>query len=86
MSLSHSGANNPMYGKPVSDERKRKISEAQKGTKAWRYGKKFPEMAKKLSEMLKGKPKEKTTCPHCELFGSVSNLKRYHFDNCKAKK
>ncbi len=85
MSKSRSGANNAMYGKPVSDERKRKIGEAQKGEKSWRYGKKFPEMAEKLSKMLKGKPKEKTTCPYCGLFGAVNNLKRYHFDNCKAK-
>lgn len=86
MAKSHSGSNNAMYGKPVSDERKKKISEAQKGEKAWRYGNKYPEMGKKLSEMLKGRPKEKTTCPHCNLFGSVNNLKRYHLDNCKAKK
>ncbi len=85
MSESHSGPNNAMYGKPVSDDRKRKIGESQKGEKSWRYGKKFPEMAEKLSKMFKGKPKEKTTCPHCGLFGAVNNLKRYHFDNCKAK-
>lgn len=28
----------------------------------------------------------KMTCPHCEKIGSVSNMKRWHFDNCKVIK
>lgn len=24
-------------------------------------------------------------CPHCGLVGSTSNMKRWHFDNCKHK-
>ncbi len=26
----------------------------------------------------------KVTCPHCTKIGSVSNMKRYHFDNCRS--
>lgn len=85
MSASRSGSNNFRYGKPLPEDLKKKISEAQKGEKAWRYGKKYPEMGKKISMMFKGVPKKKATCPHCGLFGSVNNLKRYHFDNCKEK-
>jgi len=38
---------------------------------------------KKLSEINKGKPQPKLTCPHCLLTGGQANLKRYHFNNCK---
>jgi predicted GIY-YIG superfamily endonuclease len=44
------------------------------------------------SHMSKGKPKDyvypqqkKTTCPHCGKTGGISNMVRYHFDNCKYK-
>lgn len=36
-------------------------------------GKKYPDR-KKLDPI---------TCPHCNKTGSVPNMKRYHFDNCK---
>ena len=29
------------------------------------------------------KAKRKIECPHCTLIGSISNMKRWHFDNCK---
>ena len=32
-----------------------------------------------------GKKQATTTCPYCNLTGSVTNLKRYHFDKCKYK-
>jgi hypothetical protein len=41
---------------------------------------------KSLSEEHKKnmrKPKNKTVCPHCNIFGAVNQLKRWHFDNCK---
>lgn len=25
------------------------------------------------------------TCPHCGKYGDTANMKRWHFDNCKAK-
>lgn len=31
------------------------------------------------------KPRYKVTCPHCEKIGDVTNMKRWHFDNCKNK-
>lgn len=29
------------------------------------------------------KPKEKVKCPHCDKTGGISQMKRWHFDNCK---
>jgi len=31
-------------------------------------------------------PKKRIQCPECGLVGGSSNMKRYHFDNCKTKK
>ena len=59
-------------GIPLSAEHKKKLSEAVKG--------------KKISEenrLKLCKPKQKLTCPHCNLTGGSSQLKRYHFDKCK---
>ena len=39
---------------------------------------KNPEVAKKLKV-----PKEKVTCPHCNLTGGKPVMIRYHFDKCK---
>jgi len=36
------------------------------------------------TKFKKAKIKE-YTCPHCGLIGNGSNMKRYHFDNCKKK-
>ena len=44
---------------------------------------------KKISDSLKGcnsGPQEIVSCPYCNKFGGVSNMKRYHFENCKNKK
>lgn len=38
--------------------------------------------SKETIEKMK-KPKETTTCPHCHINGSIANMKRWHFDNCK---
>jgi hypothetical protein len=43
-----------------------------------------PEYRIKLSEACKGK-REVVQCPHCEVSGGGGNMRRYHFDNCKAK-
>lgn len=32
---------------------------------------------------LRGKPQPISTCPHCGMRGGISNMTRYHFDNCK---
>jgi hypothetical protein len=31
------------------------------------------------------KPKEKVTCPHCGLTGGISQMKRWHYENCKSQ-
>lgn len=43
-----------------------------------------PDYRAKLSEACKGK-REVVQCPHCEVSGGGGNMRRYHFDNCKAK-
>jgi hypothetical protein len=32
----------------------------------------------------KGMKKITTICPHCNIIGAKSSLKRYHFNNCKS--
>lgn len=34
----------------------------------------------------KGFKQREITCPHCGKTGANTNMKRYHFDNCKSKK
>jgi len=48
------------------------------------FGKKCnEETKKKLSEKAKNRPKIK--CPHCGKIGATSQMKRWHFNNCKFK-
>jgi|SRR6056300_51668 len=82
------GDKNPMKNPEV----RKKVSEALKGRK------KSPEAeAKRLksregfkhSEATKNKmrkPKARSVCPYCALEGGNSQMKRWHFDNCKFKK
>ena len=49
-------------------------SEAHKG---------IPKSAETIAKM--SKPKIKTQCPHCGMFVSANNMKRWHGDNCKRK-
>ena len=44
----------------------------------------IPEEAEKLKLSMRGK-KINVQCPHCPKYGGISNMKRYHFDNCKNK-
>jgi len=74
-----------LKGIPKSEEHKRKLSEY-KGTLHHAYGKPLSEEAKKkLSISKRGKPTKKVECPHCNKIGGITNMKRYHFDNCKFK-
>ena len=59
----------------LSDEHKMKISNTLK-EKA-----KTPEM-QEILRRPKGK-QEKVICPYCNKEGGISNMKRYHFKNCK---
>lgn len=72
------GKNNPMHGrspfnkgKSLSEEHKSKMSESRKGNINGKGN--------------KGKLHQKVICPHCEKEGGVTNMKRYHFNNCKKK-
>jgi hypothetical protein len=80
------GPNNHQYGIPRTEEQKKKQSEKMIGKMV---GSKNPmtnpEVAKKSGLARKGKKQPTTTCPYCSIIGSVTNLKRYHFENCKSK-
>jgi group I intron endonuclease len=58
-------------------ERNAKISLALKGRKL------SDETKLKLSEKAKERELTKLTCPYCGNMSSISNAKRWHFDNCK---
>lgn len=76
---SSKGANNPMYGKPRTDEVKAKLREAN-------LGKKYSQETKdKQSKAKLGVKHEILKCPHCPKSGGKSAMKRWHFDNCKDK-
>lgn len=71
------------HGKVFSSEHKQKLSNA-------KIGKPMSEADKmkrsiKLKGTLKG-PQVEIMCPHCSTCGGISNMKRYHFDNCKSRK
>jgi len=61
----------------VSDETKRRISEANRGR-----SKPFTE--EHIAALhVHSLNKLQVTCPHCGKHGQYSNMKRWHFDNCK---
>ena len=67
----YNGANNPNYGN----------GQAIAGDKNPMYGKQHKQSTRdKIAE----KAKRRIECPHCKKCGSISNMKRWHFDNCKA--
>lgn len=79
------GERNPMYGKRRTDEEKQKISEKTKGKNNPYYGKRHSEEAlEKMRTAHANRPR--IICPHCSKTGIVSNMKRWHFDNCKEKR
>ena len=65
------GSLNPMFGKTWQLA----PCYGRTGDKHPMFGKKNP----KASEVAK----ITTSCPHCNKIGNVSNMKRWHFDNCK---
>lgn len=73
----------------LSDEHKKKISYSIQGEKNGFYGKTHSKETKilcgiKISEKTKGVKKKIITCPHCEKSGGSSQMKRWHFDNCRS--
>lgn len=75
------GTANPRYGVPHSEETKQKISASKIGKKIRRSA----EHNKKIADARKGKPQPTDTCPHCGMVTSITNIKRWHGDNCKHK-
>jgi group I intron endonuclease len=79
------GDKNPMYGKLRSDEEKQKLSEIASGINNPYYGKKHSEeVLEKMRDAHRNRPL--VVCPHCNKQGILSNMKRWHLDNCKEKK
>jgi hypothetical protein len=86
-------------GKPLSEDRKKKIGDAQRGQKRnsrsdetkqkiskSRIGTCHSEETKqKMSAVRKGVTKtlNLVVCPHCNKSGKGGNMTRYHFDNCQ---
>lgn len=90
-------AGGAVKGSKRSKETRQKISQSRKGvklskehrenlSKARKNVKVSLETGRKISEANKGRPKTKITCPHCGLSGGNSQMKRWHFLNCKNKK
>lgn len=87
------GKNNPMYGKTNkgmlgmthTEEAKKRMSESAKRRGSNRTGAKHDAQARaNISKALI--QREPLKCPHCDMVSkSASNMKRYHFDNCKNK-
>ena len=63
------GKNNPMYGKKHKKSSLEKMKKAKENYIPWN----------------KGITEEKIKCPHCDMKGSKSMMKRWHFDNCRNK-
>ena len=91
------GENNPMYGTSRIGEENPffgrnhsiKTLEKIKQTNLERYGEtsacKLQSVKDKISKSKLDVRQETKTCPHCQKAGGASNMKRYHFDNCKLK-
>ena len=82
------GEKNPMYGKKYTQETIQKIKDKHKNLKGEdhpSFGRKHTdEEIKKMKKSWENRPF--IECPFCGLMSkSKSNMKRYHFDNCKYK-
>jgi group I intron endonuclease len=65
----------PMTGKKHSEETKQKISLSQKN---------IPKSTEHKKNMMYHQNNSKQVeCPHCHKIGQYTNMKRWHFDNCK---
>ena len=81
--------NNPWTGsagKGIHPNKGRKLTEEQKEHLRKMFtGVKLSEERIQKLRVPKG-PQKTVICPHCGKTGGISNLTRYHFDNCKGKK
>lgn len=73
-------------GNIVSLENRKRMSDRNKGSGNPRYGVKLTDdIKKKISDALKGVRKKIIICDYCGKSGGISNMKRYHMNNCKLK-
>lgn len=84
------GSKNPMKNPTVAQ----KVANALRGRKKSKEAdRKRLETARKNNTLKRTaetrakmkKPKLRVICPHCKLEGGVSQMKRWHFSNCKEK-
>jgi len=84
------GKNNPMYGKSHSEETKIFLKECNAGENNPMFGKHHTNESKIATGLGVSKSwenRKKIKCPYCDKESkSSSNMKRWHFDNCKNKK
>jgi hypothetical protein len=81
MSERMAGENHPLFGIGHTNETKQKISESKTGKKI----KRTAEHNAKIGAANRGKKPPLDTCIHCGMITSVTNIKRWHNDNCKRK-
>jgi hypothetical protein len=70
-----------LKGQIFTQERCLKISNSKKGKK--QKVQRSVQHRKKLSLSLTGRTQEKVICPNCDKTGGITNMKRYHFQNCR---
>ena len=81
---------------PMPEEQKLAISKTQiekykvtthhrKGKAPWNKGLKDSQIPWNKGKKLSDIEGQTITCPHCNKSGDKSNMKRWHFDNCKLK-
>jgi hypothetical protein len=66
---------------PMSEEEKLKRSQSLKG----KSQPKNEQWRKSQSLVQSGKVYDKVICPHCNFEGAGNIMKRWHFNNCKAR-
>lgn len=77
-SKKYSGEGNPNFGKTTSDETKKKIGDAIRGTKQ------SDELVKRRADAVRGSKRELKPCEHCGGEYPVNTYPRFHGDNCVA--
>jgi hypothetical protein len=78
------GVNHPRYGKPHTTESNDKNRLSNSGENSALFGKKqSTESNIKRSKSMSGRKQQQIKCPHCQVEGGITNMRRYHLDNCK---
>jgi hypothetical protein len=68
-----------LVGRKLSEEQRKKISIGSKNRE------KISEETRLKLSIAKSVPQKSVACPYCDKIGGLSNMTRYHFDNCKNK-